>query len=66
VADVAMLFTTHINIAALAQDEQSQASKNGKSQNNFPHTISFKKKALKKGPVNGPGHHSRGVNSSNG
>ncbi len=52
----AVLLTTHINISTLAQDVQSQAGKQRKTHSNFPHTTSFKKKALRSGePENCPG-----------
>jgi hypothetical protein len=51
-----MLLATHVNVATCAQDVQAQTSKHRESHNNFPHTISFKKKALRMGePENCPG-----------
>lgn len=41
----AVLFTTHIDIAAFAQDKQGHTGKRDKTHNQFPHRISFKKKA---------------------
>lgn len=45
-----MLFATQINVAAFAQDEQGHTRKRHKTYCNFPHTISFKKKALRGEP----------------
>jgi hypothetical protein len=51
-----MLFTTHINVATLAQHVQGKTCKHNKSDHNFPHlSFSKKKQALGKcwrGPVN--------------
>ncbi len=40
----AMLFTTHINVTAFAQNEQRQTGKHRKTNHNFPHTHSLKKR----------------------
>jgi len=58
---VAMFFAAHVNISALAEDEQGQAGKDDEGHNNFPHGFSFKKKALtrrawKLSRPPGPGH----------
>jgi hypothetical protein len=51
-----VLFTTHINVATFAQNEQGQAGEQRKSHSHFPHTTSFKKKALRSGePEKCPG-----------
>ena len=61
---VPMLFTTHVNIAALAQNKQSQTGKHCKSNHNFPHSISFKKKGShEESPINTPARTDRGVHS---
>jgi len=41
-----MLLAAHINVSTPAQYKQGQSCKNDKGHNNFPHTWSFKKKAL--------------------
>ncbi len=40
---IPMLFTTHIDIAAFAENEQGQSGEHNETRCNFPHTISFKK-----------------------
>ena len=44
-----MLLAAHINVATLAENEQGKTGKHNESDNNFPHTISFKKKAPTEG-----------------
>jgi hypothetical protein len=53
-AGIAMLLTTHINIATFAQNEQGQTGKRYKTYGNFPHTISFIKKAPHQGSLKTP------------
>jgi hypothetical protein len=53
-AGIAMLFTTHINVATFAQNEQSQTGERYKTHCNLPHTISLIKKAPQQGSLKTP------------
>ena len=44
-----MLFTAHVNIAALVEQIQRQAGKNHKTDNNFPHLQSPEKRPSSSG-----------------
>jgi len=57
-----MLFTTHVNIATLAQDKQGHTRKDRKTHCYFPHTHSLlnKKGPRKESLINRPGAVRRG------
>ena len=61
---IAMLFTTHVDVATFAQDEQRKSGEHHKSDHNFPHTISFKKKGSQGEPVIPLTSKGQGVNST--
>jgi len=60
----AMLFTAHINITTLAENEQGQTRKHRKTYSNFPHTISFNKKGSTREPVKHPASRKAGATHS--
>jgi hypothetical protein len=59
-----MFFTTHIDIATFAQNEERSTSEHNKPDRNFPHTISFKKKGSQGEPVTPLAASGQGVNSA--